>query len=235
MELSGVSIASLGVAFQMFNAAFLSAPVETRDELRERLGTAQAHFEKRGLAWAFWVCEDWLARGVRRGLSAQCASVGLTLAAELPGMAAGQVGLPGRRPKLAFRRVETEDTLQDFRGICSNCFHVPMGWFSEVFDEDLGLRPEFICWVGYADDVPVTTAASVCSGEGVLGLYNIATAPGHRRRGYAEAITRHAIDEASKVKTPESIVLQSTSMGMPLYSRLGFKPVTRILVYNSGR
>jgi hypothetical protein len=29
--------------------------------------------------------------------------------------------------------------------------------------------------------------------------------------------------------------LQSTSMGMPLYKRMGFRAVTRILVYNSVR
>ena len=69
MELHGVSIASLGVTFQMFNAAFLNAPVDSPDEMEERLTIARRHFLERNLPWAFWICEDWLDRGVRRKLS----------------------------------------------------------------------------------------------------------------------------------------------------------------------
>ncbi len=47
VELAGVSIASLGVAFQMFNAAFLSEPVETQQELEDRLRTAAGYFDSR--------------------------------------------------------------------------------------------------------------------------------------------------------------------------------------------
>ena len=36
-ELTGVSIASAGVTFQMFNSAFLSGPVATEAELKKRI------------------------------------------------------------------------------------------------------------------------------------------------------------------------------------------------------
>ena len=78
-ELPGVSIASLGVAFQMFNAAFLSAPVETQSEMEARLQAAREHFDARGMAWSFWICEDWLARPVRRRLPRICQNFGLRL------------------------------------------------------------------------------------------------------------------------------------------------------------
>src|SRR5580658_2336942 len=82
-ELPGVSIASLGVAFQMFNAAFLSAPVETHQEMEARLQSALEHFKSRGLDWSFWICEDWLTRSVRRRLSRTCQNFGLRLSAEM--------------------------------------------------------------------------------------------------------------------------------------------------------
>ena len=103
-----------------------------------------------------------------------------------------------------------------------------------MFDETLPERRDFVCWNGYLDGMPVTTAASVAS-DGVIGLYNIATAPGYRGRGYAEAITRHAIDAAFRETGLREVALQSTMQGLHLYERMGFRTVTRILVYNSVR
>src|SRR5580658_10268743 len=95
-ELPGVSIASLGVAFQMFNAAFLNSPVESHQEMEARLQTARRHFESRGMAWSFWICEDWLPRAVRRRLSRTCQKFGLRLSAEMPGMIADRMAAPAR-------------------------------------------------------------------------------------------------------------------------------------------
>src|ERR1017187_7188775 len=47
-EMDGVSIASAGVAFQMFNAAFLSAPVVSEGTMDLRVGAAAVHFAARG-------------------------------------------------------------------------------------------------------------------------------------------------------------------------------------------
>ncbi len=234
LELAGVSIASLGVAFQMFNAAFLSEPVETQQELEDRLRTAAGYFDSRRLPWAFWICEDWMAAAIRRKLSRACQTYGLRLSAEMPGMATTRLRPPTRTlPESKCGRWSRGPTLNDFRALGSTCFHVPIAWFSEVFDERVAERKVFRCWVGYRDGVPVATAASVLS-ERALGIYNVATAPEHRKHGYAEAITRFAIDAGLGDKAPR-LVLQSTSQGHRLYDRMGFYPVTRVLVYNSAR
>src|SRR5215831_3610514 len=65
-ELRGVSIASAGVTFQMFNAAFLAAPVRTEAELSQRITIPSVHFNQRGLEWAYWVCDDFMQSAVRR-------------------------------------------------------------------------------------------------------------------------------------------------------------------------
>ncbi len=234
LELPGLSIASLGAKFQMFNAVFLSAPVANTAELEERLRLAAAHFRSRGLRWSFWFCDDWLAGPVRRVLSQQCNRANLRLSADMPGMAANRL-LPVKRvlPRLDFVRVDSPRRLADFHGIGSVCFNVPMDWFKEVFDAGLPAeRPRFSCWAGYLDGLPVTTAAAVRTGR-VLGLYNVATAPGYRKRGFGEAITRHLVEAGEATEALEGVVLQSTSHGFALYERLGFRPVTRILVYNS--
>jgi GNAT superfamily N-acetyltransferase len=231
IEFPGVTIASLGAKFQMFNAAFLNSPA-TRGDFEERLESIQRHFRGRAMAWSLWICEDWLDRPLRRHLSQTCLRYGLRLSSEMPGMTADAIRHPKRElPVLEYRRVDSVRELADFRGIGSVCFHVPLDWFSEVFDETMpSSRPGFRCWVGYLDGAPVVTAATVPS-DGVLGLYNIATAPEFRGRGFGEAITRHVASEAGALP----LVLQSTSKGLHLYERLGFRAVTRILVYNSSR
>jgi GNAT superfamily N-acetyltransferase len=232
-ELPGVSIASLGVSFQMFNSAFLSQPVESAIELERRLAAASEYFQDRRMRWSFWICEDWLAIPVRRKLSRACENVGLRLSSDMPGLAAEFVRPPLRKlPPLDVRLVQSKETLDDFRSIGSTSFHVPHAWFSEVFDLGVAQRQEFICWVGYVNGAPVATAATVTS-HGVIGVYNVATSPDYRQRGYAEAITRYAIDAALRATDAESVVLQSTSQGLSLYEHMGFQIVSRILVYNS--
>ena len=80
-ELDGVSIASLGASFQMFNAAFLNRHVPTPEDMEDRLNRARRLFLERGLPWAFWICEDWLARPVRRALVGVCEKFGMRAAA----------------------------------------------------------------------------------------------------------------------------------------------------------
>ena len=54
-----------------------------------------------------------------------------------------------------------------------------------------------MAWVGYLSACPVATAASVTA-DGVIGLYNVATAPAFRKRGFGEAIARHTIADAEQ-------------------------------------
>jgi ribosomal protein S18 acetylase RimI-like enzyme len=232
-DLPGVSIISLGVAFQMFNAAFLNAPVAGPEELLQRVETARSHFRTTGQEWSLWVCEDWLDRAARRQLPRLCQNFGLRLATEVPGMIAERLGKQSRRQAapLEFRRVAGEATLADFTGIGTICFNVPSPWYREVFDAQLPER-EFAAWVGYLDGCPVSTAASV-SADGVIGLYNVATAPGYRGRGFGEAITRHTAQMALDKLPGAPLILQSSSMGVDLYFSLGFRSVTRFSVYNS--
>jgi ribosomal protein S18 acetylase RimI-like enzyme len=233
-ELEGVSIASLGVEFQMFNAAFLNSRVTGRDDLEARLRRAQSLFLARPEAWSFWICEDWLAWPARRTLVTACEKFGLRAVAEMPGMAADSVREAKRTsPLMEIVRASARDprVMADFRTIGALCFHVPPGWFREVFDDTMPAR-DFICWVGYAGGLPVATAATVVS-HGVIGVYNVATLPEERGKGYAEAITRHAIADATRQSGLTRVILQATALGERLYKRLGFREVSRLVVFNS--
>ena len=141
-ELPGVSIAAAGVTFQMFNAAFLSAPVLTEAELQQRILLSMSHFNVRGLEWAYWVCEDWLDGRARRKSRQIFERLGLRHSVDLPGMVAESIAPPVKPlPTLTVRRVGDTATREAFCAIGSICFHVPITWFREVFDNRIGLGP----------------------------------------------------------------------------------------------
>src|ERR1039457_3377880 len=85
-EMEGVSIASAGVTFQMFNAAFLSAPVVSAGQMDPRVAQAAAHFATPGQRWAYWICHGWLDSRTRRRLQSLLRKRNLYQAVELPGM-----------------------------------------------------------------------------------------------------------------------------------------------------
>ncbi|HVV44395.1 MAG TPA: GNAT family N-acetyltransferase [Bryobacteraceae bacterium] len=237
-ELDGVTIASLGAAFQMFNAAFLNREVSGLDDLEKRFRAARAVFDARRISWAFWVCDEWLSRPVRRELLNTCESFGMRAVAEMPGMVADSLrenprfSLRSRpAPPLEIRPADDARVMRDFRTVGALCFHVPPAWFAEVFDDTIPSR-EFRCWVGYHEGRPVATAATVVA-HGVIGLYNVAALPGEQGKGFGEAITRHAISEATRESGLQRVILQSTMQGERLYRKLGFREVSRLVVFNS--
>jgi GNAT superfamily N-acetyltransferase len=232
LELPGVTIASAGVAFQMFNAAFLNAPVETAAEFEQRVEAAAAHFALRRLRWSFWLCEDWIPKNIRRKAEGSFQRSGVYLSAEMPGMVAEQLRGAVPEPGLELRPAFSGTELRDFRQIGALCFHVPPAWFGEVFDEAMPLRTDFLGWVAYHNRIPMGTAAAVLA-AGVTGLYNIAVLPEYRGRGYGKAITRLAAGAAMRQGGGNGVVLQASAQGLHMYQRMGFRTVTRVLVYNS--
>ncbi len=232
-ETAGVTIASSGVAFQMFNAAFLSSPVVGERDLDSRIATAKVHFASRGLSWSYWVCEGWLDKAARRRAHDAFRKRGLYIATELPGMLAERLKSPVRElPRLALRPIEDESTWRAFCEIGALCFNVPLAWFQEVFEDPRVWKNGFTGYVGYAAGEPVSTAATVIA-AGAVGVYNVATVPGHQGRGFGEAIMRQALDLAREQHGIERTVLQSTPQGLRLYQRMGYTTVTSVSVYTS--
>ncbi len=230
-ELRGVSIAAAGVTFQMFNAAFLSAPVLSEAELTQRILLPSVHFDNRGLEWAYWVCDDWLEPRARRRSRQLFERHGLRHSVDLPGMVADHIKPPVRElPWIDVRRVTGGATRDAFCAIGSVCFHVPIAWFNEVFESD-SVWDQFAAYVGYVNEAPVSTAAIVIGG-GVIGVYNVATLPGHQRRGYGEAVMREAIADTRRTHSLERVILQSTPAGYRLYERMGFRTITSVSVYS---
>jgi len=230
-DIAGISIASAGTSFQMFNAAFLSCQVADAADLERRVCTARVHFEARGLPWSFWACHGLMPPKLRKHTIFE--RNGLRHTVQLPGMCADRL-LPPRRalPNLEIRRVGDELTRRDFCEIGCACFHVPLNWFREIFLRERVWEEGFVGFVGYWNGVPVATAATVAAAD-AIGVYNVATLPAYRRCGHGEAVVRHALEKARQESRCERTILQATEHGLQLYLSMGFRTVTAVDVYAS--
>ena len=232
-ELTGLTVASVGSQFQMFNAAFLNSPVLDQTDLERRIALAKVLFSGRGLDWSLWVCEEFVAEPLRKKLAKTCKRAGLHLSSEMPAMVADE--LPPSsvgNGDLEIRPVNNLATLREFCNIGSSCFSVPLDWFEEIFNDTGRFHGPLSGWIGYYEGKPVSSVATVESGE-VVGIYNLATRMAYRERGFGETLMRYAITETFTKAGKKPLVLQSTRQGLRLYQRLGFRSVGRILVFPS--
>jgi hypothetical protein len=97
------------------------------------------------------------------------------------------------------------------------------------------LRPEclgddFRTWVGYVDGKPVTTATA-CIDERSVGVQAVGTTADARGHGYGEAVTW-----AATLFRPElPAALQSSSMGRPVYERMGYRTIAEYSLWQRER
>jgi GNAT superfamily N-acetyltransferase len=232
-EEGGVKLITSPVTSAVFNIALLAAPVSpVPGELVRRIHLARSHFEATARAWSFWICEDWLAGRERRRLHDIFDHEGMQCIAESPGMEAGMLDPPRRvLPDLAFVPVEEDSSRRDFTNLVAECFRVQKEVARIIYEEASRWKAAPMCaWVGYLGRRAVTAAATVTA-AGCLGVYSVATAPAERRRGCAEAVMRHAIDQARLAGAAGPLVLQSSPFGLRLYRQMGFKRTTRFFVY----
>ncbi len=140
-------------------------------------------------------------------------------------------------PGLEIRRVESEADLASYLGIVGQTLS-PSATFTEFlgdacraigFGED---APEEHV-IGLLDGVPVATASLLVAG-GVAGIYNVATLEPARGRGIGAAMTA-AVVRRGAARGLSLATLQASSMGRPIYERLGFRFVCDLVPYRSPR
>jgi GNAT superfamily N-acetyltransferase len=83
--------------------------------------------------------------------------------------------------------------------------------------------PGIAWYLGRADGAIVSTALGALTDDAV-GIFNVATPPQHRGRGYGAALTARAAREGFDAGA-EFAYLQSSELGHGVYRRLGFRDV----------
>jgi N-acetylglutamate synthase len=100
-------------------------------------------------------------------------------------------------------------------------FGVAAEVFLQLMSPAVLAAPGLRCYVGEAGGQPVTTGLGVKLGSNVA-IFNIATLPEHRRRGYGAAVTARAVSDGLAAGAQWSW-LQSSTDGYKVYERLGFR------------
>jgi ribosomal protein S18 acetylase RimI-like enzyme len=128
-----------------------------------------------------------------------------------------QLDEPAVGSELRVDRVTDPADLEDFERTEALGFGTersgPLSWHgpSLLADERIRLLR------GLVGDVTVSVAQAFHD-SGVVGIYGVTTIPAARRRGYATALTRHAMSAFGD----RTAVLQPSHAAEPLYRRLGF-------------
>lgn len=126
------------------------------------------------------------------------------------------------RPPMRVRRL-APDEARLHAEVASAGFGAPLELFEPLATPELLSHPELAVYVGEVDGAPVTTGVGLRTGDSV-GVFNVATPPSSRRRGYGSRLTAHIVREARSDGAQWSW-LQSSAIGKPVYEGLGYRTV----------
>jgi hypothetical protein len=216
----------------VFNAAVLTSSIVSAAQLEAALQESARYYERQNLPWSCWVAEELLPLRVRGVFYAEMDQRQMYLLAEHQGMVADSL-LPAAAPEeLTIRPVGSAASRLDFANLCVCVFGMPSTVAMQVYTRAAFWAGGFRGWVGYVNGTAVATAAAEAA-AGVVGIYSVATLAAYQRRGYATALTLRALAETAAASGFRRSILQATAAGLPLYRKLGYQKLTRVLVYGT--
>lgn len=143
---------------------------------------------------------------------------------DLPLMVRTASGSPLPEPEeLRIKEVRREEELLVFEHALVEGFPIEPLRHSEVpgiFDPIVLSDPSLRMWAAFADGEAVGTAVALV-GHGVVGVYLVAVVGGARRLGFGESLTWRATLASPALPA----TLQASSMGEPLYERMGYRTI----------
>ena len=150
----------------------------------------------------------------------------------LPGMALHPMptepalaDLPGHE----IRHVTDKAGLEDHISTASMGFDLPEEILRPVMVADLFGHAGVAIYVGYTDGEPVSAGLGMRTGR-TVGVFNIATHPSARGRGYGAAMTRRVAADGAAAGC-DVATLQASEMRRPIYERLGYQTVVEYMAY----
>jgi len=132
------------------------------------------------------------------------------------------LGDPQHVGRLGIRQLRPDEAEQHAR-VAAAGFETAEEPFRQLVTPGVLGLPGVRCYLGEADGRPVTTGIGVTLGA-FVGIFNVATPPADRCRGYGAAVTARAVTDGLAAGARWSW-LQSSPSGYRVYQRLGFRTV----------
>ena len=126
--------------------------------------------------------------------------------------------------ELTLRRLAAEETAVHIR-VAAAGFEAPVAVFEPLITAQMLRTHGVAVYVGEVEGEAVVTGLGVILGAGVA-IANVATLPGHRRRGYGAGLTARACADGLAAGAGYAW-LQATGMAERVYEGLGFRTVER--------
>lgn len=214
-EAGGVFAFATGLPVSQFNGCVVVEPA-----IPSEFGTALDWLAGLGLPHRLWVSEELttrlggvaVAHGYERGMW------------PYPGMVLDRVSVPAEPSAGVTVEPVGESGLDEYHQVFV-AHGRPVELASQMFPPAFAADPDIQLFIGRLEGQAVGTAVAIRTGD-VSGVYAVGTLPAARRRGVGSALTWAAV-AAGRAWGCDTIVLQASEMGFPMYAAMGFRTVVR--------
>jgi GNAT superfamily N-acetyltransferase len=212
-EAGGVFAFVTGIPMPLFNGCIVVAPA-TSTQLEEVLDW----LARRGLPHRVWIDES-----IRPGLGHVLQARGFQRDERpYPNMVLHPIPL-SREPPVAVTVVPvTPAGFDEFLAVSIEG-GMPPDAARHLFSASFAGDPDVRLFTGRLEGRAVGTAVAIRSGD-VSGIYAVGTTPPARRHGVGTALTWAAV-EADRAWGCDTIALQASEIGYPIYAAMGFRTV----------
>ncbi|MEX1280089.1 MAG: GNAT family N-acetyltransferase [Acidimicrobiia bacterium] len=210
----GLTMGASGFPAAFFNAGVATGPSADPGALLDRLGAFFGELPH----------QLWLRDGLDGGLIDAALRRGLVVSGGPPLLVLDELPTDPSMPAELAVAVVTEADRAEVTTMSAIGNGMPPHFAGTYLPADvLAGADDAAVVVGRVDGEAVTTAMVVVT-DGAAGIYAVSTVPEHRGKGYGAAITWAAVEEGRRRGATWS-VLQASSMGLPVYERMGYRVV----------
>ncbi len=208
-----------GLSLPMFNGCIIADP-----DRAPGLGSALDWLTEHDLPYSLWAPD-----GVAAEVDTLAAKHGLARESQpLPGMVLNPVPASPALPRDLVIESVGAGREPDFARVV-----VGLGLgedaAAQLTSPSFVARTDVDLFVGYLEGDPIGTSIAISS-AGAGGVVNVLTLEEARGRGFGTALTWAAV-QAGVARGHDTVVLQATPMGLPVYRSMGFETVVEYAEY----
>ena len=218
----GITYIFSGVPVSFFNLAMLTGSSVSAEALTAFGNAACAWAGRRPVPWLFAVTHECLAPGV--DAAATLDATGLAAVMPMTGMRTRTVTAPAAVPGMQLTEPQDDDGCGAIVDLNSVAYEMDLAACKPAIGVRAFWKDHFPV-LGVLHGKPVSSA-TVMMVDGARYVALVATDPGHRRRGYADAAMRQALVNAARVHGETLTVLHATDAGRPIYERMGYETIS---------